>query len=382
MAWCAVAVWCTSVDWRTKRPFLTRITAHLSVIVLVFATIFLVSVEIREPRVSASGLFGADGAPFVTTSFPEVGLERLGLSTACPSGNRSRLSDAGAVSRLPTPHTVFPERPRARVINYIVQQGDTVFDIAAQFGLSPVTIVQSNRQVFSDVPWLIRAGTEILILPVDGAYHTVRSGETVAGIAADYDLVPVALYNEWNNLKRGKRPREGQRLVVPGGRGEELAWQLPPRYPVLGPDGYSCGICSGAVVTGPGGHGWFTYPTGNAQISGWYFRDPRRPTHIGIDYRCKHGDPIYAADNGIVTRASWHGTYGIMIEINHGNGFVTRYAHLCSTVAECGSPVYQGDLIGYCGNTGWSSGTHLHFEIRHHNVPQDPQIYLPPFGPN
>jgi murein DD-endopeptidase MepM/ murein hydrolase activator NlpD len=71
-----------------------------------------------------------------------------------------------------------------------------------------------------------------------------------------------------------------------------------------------------------------------------------------------------------------------MIEINHGNGFVTRYAHLCSTAAECGSPVYQGDLIGYCGNTGWSSGTHLHFEIRHHNVPQDPQIYLPSFGPN
>jgi murein DD-endopeptidase MepM/ murein hydrolase activator NlpD len=67
-----------------------------------------------------------------------------------------------------------------------------------------------------------------------------------------------------------------------------------------------------------------------------------------------------------------------MVQINHGSDFITRYGHLSSLAVECGQPVYQGDLIGECGNTGWSSGAHLHFEIRENNIPKDPEIYLPP----
>jgi murein DD-endopeptidase MepM/ murein hydrolase activator NlpD len=79
----------------------------------------------------------------------------------------------------------------------------------------------------------------------------------------------------------------------------------------------------------------------------------------------------------VVTIAGWHGGYGILVELNHGNGFVTRYAHFDSIAVGCGHTVYQGNLLGYCGNTGWSSGAHLHFEIRHNGVPQDPMAYQP-----
>jgi murein DD-endopeptidase MepM/ murein hydrolase activator NlpD len=379
MAWCAVLVWCTSGDWRTKCPLLARVTAHLSIIVLALAASFFVGLEIREPYVAAGGLSVANEAPFTTDS-PEIGLSRGPLSIPHPSNDWSHSRDVSTVARLPVPHTIIPDRPRAQVITYTVQRGDTIFDVAAQFGLAPATIVWSNREAVRDVPWLIRAGTELLILPVDGVYHTVRSGETIASIASDYGIDPAGLYNEWNDLDRGKQPREGQQLVVPGGKGEELTWQLPPRYPGPGPDSTISAICGGTVVTGAGGHGWFTYPTGGSQVSGWYFHDPRNRMHAGLDYRCEQGDPIYAADNGVVTMAGRNGTYGMMLEVNHGEGFTTRYGHLSRIVVECGQTVYQGDLIGYCGDTGWSSGAHLHFEIRRDNVPQDPQVYLPQLG--
>ena len=115
-------------------------------------------------------------------------------------------------------------------------------------------------------------------------------------------------------------------------------------------------------------------------MSGWYFHDWRNPTHIGLDYTCRRGDPIYAADNGVVTIAGWNGGYGILVEVNHGNGFVTRYAHFddaSGLVVGCGQAIYQGQLLGSCGSTGWSTGAHLHYETRYQGAPQDPQIYLP-----
>ena len=86
-----------------------------------------------------------------------------------------------------------------------------------------------------------------------------------------------------------------------------------------------------------------------------------------------------AADSGVVTIAGWNGGYGIMVELDHGNGFRTRYAHLRegSLTLGCGHSVQQGDVIGYCGSTGWSSGPHLHFEIRLNGVPVDPLVYQP-----
>jgi len=376
VTWCVMMVWRTCVDWRAKRPFLTRAAAHLSVIVLALGTILLSGTGVPAPRAAVGGSSDVG----VVSSFEEAAPmqpEATPPPTPPLSAEWPFVPQADVVARLPVPHTTFPERPRAGVITYVVQQGDTIYDIAARFGLTPETVVWSNREGLMDAPWLIQQGFEFSILPIDGVYHTIIAGESVASIAAKYEVEPAALYNEWNDLEEKEQPREGQQLVVPGGKGEEVAWQPPPRYPSPGPSGYSYGICSGMGTTGPGANGWFALPTGSYAVSGWYFRDPRNPGHIGLDYRCRMGDPIVAADSGVVTIAGWNGGYGIMIQINHGNGFVTRYGHFSQLAVGCGHAVYQGDLLGYCGSTGWSSGPHLHFEIRHNGVPQDPMAYQP-----
>jgi len=377
VTWCITAAWRTCVDWRAKRPFLVRATAHVSIIALALATIVFSGVGIPAPKVAV----GSSSGENVASSF-EVASPAEPQATPSPvlymPINRIPLPDADRIARLPVPYTTVPERLRAQVITYVVQQGDTIFDIAARFGLAPETIVWSNREGLNDAPWLIRPGIELFILPVDGVYHTVRAGETVADIAFEYEVSSADLYNEWNDLEEGQQLREGQLLVVPGAQGEEVAWTPPqPQYASSGASRLSWGVCSGVTFTGPGANGWFVYPTGSSRVSGWYFHDPRNPTHIGLDYACRLGDPLYAADNGVVTIAGWNGGYGILVEVNHGNNFITRYGHFDSLDVGCGEPVYQGQLLGYCGSTGWSTGPHLHFEIRYNGVPQDPQAYLP-----
>jgi LysM repeat protein len=379
VTWCATAVWRTCVDWRTKRPVLTRVTAHLSVIALALATIFLSGVAAPAFRTALGGPLNAYSASLVGVNPQEAPAEIPSPTPSLLNGS-PLLSNTDTIVRQPQPHTAFPERLRAQVISYVVQAGDTVFDIAVRFGLSPETIAWSNRETLMDAPWLIKPGIELYILPVDGVYHTVRAGETTAEIAASYEVGAADLYNEWNELEENQRPHEGQLLVVPGGKGEEVEWEPPPPpplYAVPGPAQYSYGICGGTEAIGPGANGWFILPTGSYAVSGWYFHDARNPGHIGLDYRCRLGDPIMAADSGVVTIAGWNGGYGIMVEINHGNGFVTRYGHFSELAVGCGHQVYQGDLIGYCGSTGYSSGPHLHFEIRSNGVPQDPMVYQP-----
>ncbi len=374
VAWGVIAIWRICVDWRARRPFLTRATAHASVIALALITVILSSVGIPAPRAAVGDML--DGSD---TTLAEVA-SSMSAATLSPTSFLNRFTTNNTVVRLPVPFTTIPQRLRAQVITYTVQAGDTLFGIAAHFGLAPETLVWSNLEAIKDAPWLIQPGLELFILPVDGVYHTVMADDTVESIAAKYKVEPATLYNEWNDIGDvgdAVTLREGQLLVVPGGRGEKVSWNPPPRYPSPGPAGYSYGVCSGVKVTGPGSTGGFIYPTGSSRVSGWYFHDARNPTHIGVDYACRAGDPIVAADNGVVTIAGWSGGYGILVELNHGNGFVTRYGHLSQLAIGCGHAVYQGNLLGYCGSTGYSSGAHLHFEIRFNGSPQNPQIYLP-----
>jgi murein DD-endopeptidase MepM/ murein hydrolase activator NlpD len=375
-AWCMVAVWRMGVDWSTKRPFLIRVTAHLSVIVLTLVAIGLSGVGLPTPQAAVGTSSDARASSLKMRAASD--LEPTPPLPPTLPANQFHTSDINTVARLSVPHTDIPDRLRAEVITYVVQPGDTIFDVAARFGLSPETVVWSNREILQDAPWLIQLGLELFILPVDGIYHIVRADDTIASIAAEYDVEPATLYNEWNGLEEEDPIHEGQMLIVPGGKGEEVAWTPPqPEYATSGSAQYSYGVCSGATFTGPGANGWFILPTGSSRVSGWYFHDVRNPTHIGLDYACNRGDPIYAADNGVVTIAGWNGGYGILVEINHGNGFVTRYGHFTDIVVGCGQPLYQGQLLGYCGSTGWSSGPHLHFETRYNGIPQDPQAYLP-----
>ena len=98
--------------------------------------------------------------------------------------------------------------------------------------------------------------------------------------------------------------------------------------------------------------------------------------HTGIDIGVPYGTPIDAADGGTVIFAGWNVAYGNMTVIDHGGGFSTMYAHQSKQLVAVGDHVTQGQIIGYIGTTGWSTGPHLHFEIRVNGVPVNPMKYL------
>lgn len=98
--------------------------------------------------------------------------------------------------------------------------------------------------------------------------------------------------------------------------------------------------------------------------------------HTGVDFHIGYGAPIRAADSGTVIYASWMGGYGNVVMINHGRGISTLYAHQSSLAVGVGASVNRGQVIGYVGSTGLSTGPHLHFEVRVNGTPVDPMRYI------
>ena len=98
--------------------------------------------------------------------------------------------------------------------------------------------------------------------------------------------------------------------------------------------------------------------------------------HEGMDFMAAEGTPITSAAGGVVVYAGLHPQYGNMIEIDHGNGLITRYAHASKLIANVGDVVLRGQKIAEVGSTGRSTGTHLHFEVRQWGAPQNPARFL------
>ena len=102
----------------------------------------------------------------------------------------------------------------------------------------------------------------------------------------------------------------------------------------------------------------------------------RRAVHGGLDYKARHGVSVYVTGAGIVSKAKWSGGYGKMIEVDHGNGLKTRYAHLSRMKVNVGQKVQRGQLIGKVGSTGRSTGPHLHYEVRQHGQARNPLKFV------
>ena len=122
-------------------------------------------------------------------------------------------------------------------------------------------------------------------------------------------------------------------------------------------------------------------PLEQARVSSSYgMRDHpvlrKRARHNGIDLAAPSGTPIYATADGIVERANYFGSYGNYIQIGHGNAIETRFAHLSRIVVKDGAQVRKGDLIGFVGSTGRSTGPHLHYEVRIDGNPVDPRPFM------
>ncbi|MEI7842269.1 MAG: M23 family metallopeptidase [Gallionellaceae bacterium] len=112
---------------------------------------------------------------------------------------------------------------------------------------------------------------------------------------------------------------------------------------------------------------------------GWRI-DPftgKNAMHEGVDFMVQQGTPIYAAAGGIVVFSDYHPQYGNMIEIDHGNDIVTRYAHASKLMVKVGAVVRSGQEVAKVGSTGRSTGNHLHFEVRYKGMAQNPVRFLP-----
>lgn len=279
----------------------------------------------------------------------------------------------GGIPRLADVHTTIPSRPRQEVIKYTVVEGDTVFGIAEKFGLKPETILWGNYFILLDDPHALQPDQELSILPVDGTYHEWQVGEGLNGISQYYGVTPEEIINyPANNLDpaaigdfTNPNIAPGTWLVVPGGRREFIAWSAPlgvtrenpASARVLGPG--ACDPISGGAV----GFGTFIWPANNHYLSGFDYAP--NANHWGIDIAGNDGEGVYATDAGVVVYAGWNNYgYGNMIMVDHGNNFQSLYAHLSGISVGCGQSVGQGDVIGAIGNTGRSTGSHLHFEIR------------------
>lgn len=260
--------------------------------------------------------------------------------------------------------TVIPERPRYDPVVYRVSRGDAMLSIAGEFKVKSETILYVNKQL-EDNPHNLKPGMELTIPPVDGLYYEWKDGDTFESVADKFDAKADDIITFVGNKIDLTDPsvKPGTLVMIPGGSRELRNWEADlitmsrSNNGSTGTSDFGGNACGGGYVAS--GFGW---PADDHTLSG----NPYGPGHLGIDISAPEGSNVYAAGSGIVTMAQvgWNYGYGNVVQIDHGNGYVTVYAHLSQiNVGVCQS-VGQGSLIGYSGNTGNSFGAHLHFEIR------------------
>lgn len=337
----------------------TALTTALLILLVVWVmnTFYLQDVQ---PAFQADSIAIAENLPTPTATLPPPVFHAGGGSV-------------DGVDRVADLHTILPIRQaRYEVMPYTVEAGDSIFSIADKFNLKPETILWGNRYSLGDDPHFILPGQTLNILPVDGVYHQWSAGEGLNGVASFYGVTPEDIIN-WPGNKLNPNtigdytnpniPPE-KMLVIPGGQGTYTDWRTPrisrdePAVAKhLGP-----GACSGSF-DGVTGTLRFVWPSTERFLSGFDYNPATN--HFGIDIAGQLGNPIYAADTGVVVYAGWNDYgYGEMIVIDHGYGWQTLYAHLSQVLVSCGQEVYQGETIGLMGSTGKSTGPHLHFEMR------------------
>ncbi len=221
---------------------------------------------------------------------------------------------------------------------YRVRNGDTVSGIASRFGLRNISTVLSVNRI--DNARRIRAGQVLRIPSMDGISHTVSRGESLAQIGSRYKISVTALLD--SNDLISDNLQSGQKLFIPGA--------------ALGT--YDLRKAMGELFIMPV-QGRLTSPFG-------YRADPFtgvRTFHTGIDLAAPTGTPIKVTLDGRVATTGFTPVYGNYIIISHDGGYQSLYAHLSSIGVRRGQSVVQGAVVGRVGNTGYSTGSHLHFSV-------------------
>ena len=233
---------------------------------------------------------------------------------------------------------------------YVVRRGDTIAQIAEMFGVSTNTILWTNDLKKGDK---LKEGDTLFILPVSGVQHIVVKGETLASIAKKYK-VDMDTVTSFNGLEKDAVLAIGDELIIPDA-------EMPNDPPKSSSGKSSSGKSTGASLIDASGYFKHPLPGMRRRSQG-----PHGPGGRGIDMAAPTGTPIVAAAGGTVllARTGWNGAYGNMVIVQHANGTKTLYAHMSRLGTTTGAKVSQGETIGYVGNTGRSTGPHLHFEVQ------------------
>ena len=232
---------------------------------------------------------------------------------------------------------------------YRVRSGDTIRHIAKKYRVSQESIINANRirndrRLYIDKKIFIPNANPIL--KTDGLWYQVRRGDTVSEIAVSHKTTVGKLVLA-NNLQSADHLPAGQKILIP----DQYSIHFRNRMKIP------------LVMTSK--YGYRNHPISRM-----------RKFHHGIDFRARKGTRTYACRDGKVVRAGWDPGYGNIVVVEHSGGYKTAYGHLSIIYVKVGQKVKKGHVLALTGNSGYSTGPHLHFEIRRYNKSVDPRRYI------
>lgn len=238
----------------------------------------------------------------------------------------------------------------AAIKSHTVVEGETLGSIAENYHIDVDTLLGANPDASEN----LHPGDQLVILPQKGVLHAVNDGDTLWRIASVYGVEIAAILSA--NDKKSEGLAIGEKLFIPGAKPVDLS-ELP-----------SAPVSRSSVSR-------FSWPTDGDLTSPFGTRWGRM--HSGIDIANDVGTPVTAALAGRVTYAGWYAGYGYTLMIEHNNGYSTLYGHLSNFSVSTGQYVRAGQKIASMGNTGYSTGPHLHFEVHKDGEAVNPINFLP-----
>ncbi|MBM7856091.1 murein DD-endopeptidase MepM/ murein hydrolase activator NlpD [Desulfohalotomaculum tongense] len=267
-------------------------------------------------------------------------------------------------------------KENGKIPQYTVKEGDTLWDIAYSNGISVDKLIAANpgfKPELMQIGQVLKLSDKKPLINVVSVYEKTVEEKIKAPV----------------KVKRNAKMLQGKTKVLE--EGEDGLKEV--KYKFIAQNGVETEkiVLAEKVIKEPKakvvekgtrmlvasrnfGGGRLAKPSSGGISSAFGMRWGRR--HTGVDLGAPYGSPVVAAEAGRVIRAGWYGGYGKCIDIDHGNGLVTRYGHLSKIKVSVGQYVQRRQVIGNVGTTGRTTGPHLHFEVRINGVPQNPANYI------
>ncbi len=256
---------------------------------------------------------------------------------------------------------IFDNSQEDQVSVYVIRKGDSISAIAKMFNVSTDTILAANDMKKGSK---LVEGDVLFILPISGLEHTVAKGQTLQSIAKIYkvDVDDIIIYND---LAPDSKLAVGDKIIIPGAEMADEGGDKPASnlgtVQAIDKNYYATHSFKNII-------GYFINPV----PTGHKTQGLHGPGHRGIDIGAPTGTPIYASAPGkvlivktgcVVGKRNCGGGYGNMVIVQHSNGTKTLYGHMYKVGTHMGANVSRGEVIGYVGSTGHSTGPHIHFEV-------------------